>query len=80
LDSPARDTTIWDHAREHGFAIVSKDSDFHQLSFLFGQPPKVIWVRRGNCSTVEIEKLLRDRREEIIEFGHHPDTAFLALS
>jgi predicted nuclease of predicted toxin-antitoxin system len=25
--------------------IVSKDSDMHQRSFVFGHPPKVIWVR-----------------------------------
>lgn len=76
----ADDTVIWVHAREHGFAIVSKDSDFHQLSFLLGPPPKVIWIRRGNCSTAEIEGILEVRRDEIIEFGNAPDAAFLALS
>ena len=76
----ADDTAIWDYARDNELTIVSKDSDFHQLSFLRGSPPKVIWIRRGNCSTADIEGLLRSRRKEILEFGSEPDTAFLALS
>jgi predicted nuclease of predicted toxin-antitoxin system len=49
------DRTVWEHARANGFAIVSKDEDFHQLSFLYGAPPKVVWVRLGNCTTADIE-------------------------
>lgn len=49
------DEAVWQYAAAEGFAIVSKDSDFHQLSFLRGHPPKVVWIRRGNCSTDEIE-------------------------
>src|SRR5712692_6503846 len=36
----ADDPTVWEYARANGFAIVSKDEDFHQLSFLYGAPPK----------------------------------------
>ena len=46
----ATDGDVWRHAREHGFAAVSKDPDFRQLAFLHGPPPKVIWVRIGNAS------------------------------
>ncbi len=47
----ADDRRVWEYARANGFAIVSKDEDFHQLSFLYGAPPKVVWVRLGNCTT-----------------------------
>jgi predicted nuclease of predicted toxin-antitoxin system len=40
----ADDRTVWEYARVSGFAMVSKDEDFHQLSFLYGAPPKVVWV------------------------------------
>jgi len=43
----AADLAIWQHARENGLVLVSKDEDFHRLSILFGPPPKVIWVRLG---------------------------------
>ena len=55
----AMDESIWGYAKDNGFVIVSKDSDFHQLSFLFGHPPKVIWIQRGNCSTADVLSLLR---------------------
>lgn len=53
------DSMVWDYAREHGFTIVSKDADFQQRSLLYGSPPKFIWLRVGNCSSTEIELLLR---------------------
>jgi predicted nuclease of predicted toxin-antitoxin system len=59
---------------------VSKDEDFHRLSVLFGFPPKVVWVRPGNCSTEDVTRLLRRRRDEIEEFAQHPEAGFLALA
>ena len=57
LESSA-DRRVWDFAVEMGFAIVTKDADFRQRSFLFGPPPKVIWIGLGNCSTRQIAELL----------------------
>lgn len=76
----ADDDTVWEYAREHGFIIVSKDSDFRQRSFLFGFPPKVIWIRAGNCSTDDIERILREHHSEVQGFGEDPVHAFLILS
>jgi len=76
----ATDAAIWAYARDRGLTILSKDSDFHEVSFLRGPPPKVIWIRRGNCSTVEIEALLRSNRTEILAFAADEEAAFLALS
>lgn len=70
---------MWDYAKENAFGIVSKDSDFHQLSFLFGHPPKIVWIRRGNGSTALVELLLRERQIEIMEFEQSEDASFLAL-
>ena len=64
----AEDLDVWTFAREHGFTIVSKDGDFRQLSFLLGAPPKVIWVRLGNCTTRDIETALRSSRVQLREF------------
>lgn len=68
-----------EHAAEHRFVIVSKDADFHQRSFVLGHPPKVVWIRRGNCSTAEIEAILRDRQDELLSFERDEDQSFLAL-
>ncbi len=53
------DPTVWDYAKENGLMIVSKDADMHDLSLVFGNPPKVIWAHLGNCSTSQVENLLR---------------------
>jgi len=49
----ADDEALWNFAKQNDFTIVSKDIDFRQRSFLFGHPPKVIWIALGDCSTVE---------------------------
>ena len=76
----ADDAVVWGFARDHGFIIVSKDSDFHQRSFVLGFPPKVIWIRRGNCPTTDIVKVFRERQSGILEFCEDDIHAFLALS
>lgn len=55
----ADDPLVWDYAKNNDLMIVSKDSDMHQRSFVFGYPPKIAWIRLGNCSTSDVEKLLR---------------------
>ena len=75
----AADAVVWQYAAQHGFAIVTKDADFHQRSFLYGHPPKVIWVRIGNGSTAMIEALLRRRVVEVAAFSSDPESAFLIL-
>lgn len=74
------DPDVWKYAVDNDLAIISKDADMHNRSLLFGFPPKVIWVRLGNCTTSDVEELIR-REIEIIEYFLDDDTAsFLALS
>ena len=75
----AGDAEVWRFAAERGFMIVTKDADFRQRSYLFGHPPKVIWIQRGNCSTRDIEGLLRRRAADIAEFLADREKSFLAL-
>ena len=75
----ADDRTIWEYARANGFAIVSKDEDFHQLSFFYGAPPKVVWVRLGNCKTADIEQALRSHHTDLLKFNTDEDGAFLIV-
>jgi predicted nuclease of predicted toxin-antitoxin system len=75
----AEDLTIWNHARDNGFTIVSKDSDFHRMSFVLGTPPRVIWLRIGNCATAVVERVLRARLPEIQSFEKSEDAAFLVV-
>ena len=78
--SDADDRAIWTFARERGFAIVSKDGDFRQLSFLAGPPPKVVWVRLGNCTTDDIVTMLQQRADDLRDFASAPEAAFLVVA
>ena len=75
----ATDRAVWDYAGEHGFVIVSKDSDFRQLAFLLGPPPKAIWLNVGNASTAEILTTIRDHLDAIFDFNETADEALLVL-
>ncbi|MBI4772519.1 MAG: DUF5615 family PIN-like protein [Chloroflexi bacterium] len=75
--SPDRD--IWEYAYEHDYIIVTKDADFVELSLLFGFPPKVIWIRRGNCPTHELEKLLHESYQAIASLDEDPGIGILTL-
>ena len=75
----AVDEQVWASAKNDGFAIVTKDADFQDIATLRGTPPKVIWVRRGNCSTRDIEAMLRRHAEEIATCISNPDCAGMML-
>ncbi len=75
----ATDEEMWRFAHANSFAIVSKDSDFRQRSFLRGHPPKVIWIRRGNCSTDDASAILHGRYREVESFGADVAASLLAL-
>jgi predicted nuclease of predicted toxin-antitoxin system len=49
------------------------------LELLYGFPPKIVWIRRGNCSTQTIETLLRDNFEAIKLMSDDPETGVIAL-
>src|SRR4051812_44171346 len=51
----ATDNQIWEHGRQHDYAIVSKDEDYSDLSVVRGSPPKFIWLQLGNCTTAQVE-------------------------
>src|SRR5712675_2151432 len=75
----AVDFDIWQYAKVHGYAIVSKDSDFQQRSLLHGAPPKFIWLRVGNCTVGRIENLLRTYSPAIHTFDLDDSKSHLML-
>lgn len=73
------DRAIWARAAADRFVLVTKDEDFQRLSVLLGPPPKVIWIRLGNCTTEDVARLLRFRAPELQAFADHEEAAFLEL-
>ena len=75
----ATDDEIWSYALDHGFVIISKDEDFHQRALVSGPPPKVIWVRLGNCTTSDIEQAIHHGHAAIMAFLENETASFLSL-
>lgn len=75
----ALDIEIWQYAYDHDYMIVTKDADFSELGLIKGFPPKIIWIRRGNCSTQTLEMILRENYDVINALSNDPETGILTL-
>ena len=73
----AKDTEIFQAARQAGAIVMTKDSDFAMLLERFGPPPQILWVTCGNTSNARLTKILAtslsqalqllERGEQIVE-------------
>lgn len=75
----ADDREEWSYAQNNGLTIVTRDSDYNELLVLQGFPPKVIWIRRGNCSTSAIEAMLRSHLVDIQTLDSDSSLGLLTL-
>lgn len=73
------DITIWRHAAEHEFILVSKDDDFRQLSLLHGAPPKVVLCAIGNSGNADVVALLVEHQATILSFISDAQESLLIL-
>ena len=74
------DARIWSFARDHGCTVVSKDSDFRELSSTHGAPPKLVWLTVGNAGTAAIRDLLLQSRSRLEKFVDDPEEILLVLA
>jgi predicted nuclease of predicted toxin-antitoxin system len=75
----ANDIEIREYAQREVLVIVTKDADFSDLCVLRGFPPKIIWIRRGNCSVNDLEQLLREHFAKIEALELDPLNGVLTL-
>ncbi len=73
------DIAIWEYASRNNYCIVTFDSDFIDISVLRGFPPKIIWLKMGNSTTVNIAEILIKNQTNIIEFLDSAENAYLEL-
>lgn len=63
------DFKIFQYAREHQFdAILTLDEDFNNIQLEHGTPPKIIWLRVGNCSTAVLAAVILKNAQLILNF------------
>lgn len=73
------DIEIWKYAFKNEYTIITFDSDFIDLANLKGSPPKVIWLRFGNLSNLNIANKLISNSNIIREFILNSELAFLEI-
>lgn len=61
----ASDREVWEYAKANAFTIVTKDSDFNDLSIYHGFPPHIIWLRIGNGSVERSSSVLINNANRI---------------
>ena len=76
----ATDLEIWHHAKTHGYTVVTFDADFYDFSQFYGCPPKIIWLKFGNTSTLNLANILQASLVAINEFIHDDTLACLQLT
>ena len=75
----ANDAEVWRHALALDPMIVTKDSDFNDLSLALGAPPKVVWLRIGNCTRDEAEHHLRRHEGALQSFATDDEAAVFVV-
>lgn len=73
------DSDIWSFAKKNDFIIVTKDDDFEKRSILLGHPPKIIWIRLGNCKTSDVVELMEKSLNIITAFNSDKEKSILPI-
>ena len=76
---PAKDSKIWQYAKDNGYIIVTHDNDFNDLIAIKGFPPKIIWLRSGNCSRKYTADLLVRHKQAIEELWKSDEYGLLEI-
>jgi len=63
----------------YNYTIVTKDSDFNDLAVYKGSPPKIIWIKTGNCKVIDIENILKNNTSSIKFFLDDPSGVVLEI-
>ena len=79
LSQPAKDHEIWLFAKKQGYTIITQDSDFLNLLEVKGYPPKVILIKTGNVSRIQMQAILLQARSSVIEFCNNDDYGLLEI-
>ncbi len=62
----ARDLDIYRRAASEDAIIMSKDSDYAELSSIFSSPPQIILLTCGNTSNAELREILSHTLEDAL--------------
>ncbi|MEA1892582.1 MAG: DUF5615 family PIN-like protein [Campylobacterota bacterium] len=75
----ASDIDVWKYAKENGYTLVSKDSDFNDICTLYDFPPHIIWLRLGNSRIVAAQEVLLKYKDRICMTVEENETGIIEI-
>ncbi|NJN37935.1 MAG: DUF5615 family PIN-like protein [Acaryochloridaceae cyanobacterium CSU_3_4] len=69
----AQDIDIFAAARAENAVIMTKDTDFVDLTCRLGAPPQILWLTCGNVTNRNLRKLLMATFSKALEHLHQGD-------
>ena len=79
LIPPAKDSEIWKYAKEHGYTIMTQDSDFLNFIDTKGYPPKVVLLKTGNITRKQMEEILLKAKQSILDLHSFEEYGLLEI-
>jgi predicted nuclease of predicted toxin-antitoxin system len=76
----SEDQIIWLFAKKEGYTIVTKDVDYNEISVIKGFPPKIIWLKIGNCKIQDVERIIRNKTIVINDFYQNKNTGIIEIN
>jgi len=76
----ASDLEVWNYAKEYGYTVVTKDSDFNEICTLYNFPPHIVWLRLGNSRITEAERILTLYYEDICKIISENETGIIEIN
>ena len=76
---PAKDSEIWQYAKDHEYIIVTQDTDFLHFLEIKGYPPKLILLKTGNTSRKQMEMILLQAKPSIFELYNTEEYGLLEI-
>lgn len=56
----SKDSEISEYCDQHGYILVSKDSDFRHSYFLNFKPKKLLWIKLGSISNDQLIQVVEN--------------------
>ncbi|BDQ03596.1 DUF5615 family PIN-like protein [Ignavibacterium sp.] len=77
LDPRMSDMQLWEYALNNNLVIVTKDTDFYNLSISSLKKPKVIYLQLGNIKISDLHKFFEKNWSDII--SHLNDASMIIV-
>ena len=73
------DFVVWQYAKDNDYTIITQDADFYDILLVRDFPPKIIWIKKGNCATKIILASLLQKKDIIKDFLKEAEAGCLEI-